>query len=279
MPNHPPGDSTDTSSARYKGHVVISSDSTTDKSVECKGTTFDGTKFYGRLSEGKANGFGLQTMPWPEADTLAMYTGDWEHGQRNGYGRLSIPRNSECYEGGWKDGKAFGFGKIQVFELGPPGPTIKWWQAGFEDGFLHGWGITQSSGTTEWFSSGFKKHAIHGYQAVYSGSKEIQWVSFKKSKPHGFSVNLAKSEAPRFWKDGEPGDAPKETFRHPKWLPGHLHVDPDYPDRHGPTTMCNAKLDLPNKHNYSGNLTYGLAHGYGVLTSPKGSYHGGWKRG
>jgi hypothetical protein len=289
-------------STSFKGDVIIGSEPTLNgfHTRECEGTRYDGY-----FAGGKANGYGFQTIPWPGMghNMVADYSGDWRNGLRNGFGRLWIPLNHEkyrpnhsIYEGGWKDGRAFGFGKLEIHEK----DQSQWWEFGFNEGLLHGYGVyhninnTNNTSNALSYSGGYRKNKWHGYSSQHIGSRETQWHSMKDGALHGFTVISDNIENPLFYRDGNATrDLPQNILERLDWLPEVIEfkVDssPIYRDLAAgrnisrTTTLCEGEADIADIYNYRGNLSYGMPHGYGVLTcvSPTGWYtfEGGWKRG
>lgn len=253
--------------------------------------SFEWGSYNGSFAQGKAQGFGVQTMSrtmpgaLPTDQTQAVYRGDWKSGQRNGYGRLELPWLEISYEGGWLGGKAAGFGKTITLKNGW---ADNWEETGFKDGYSHGWGVTRvtggsNSGESAWCSGGYRRGQRHGYYVRYTGEVS-QHLSVKDGRPHGYQTvkrgDIVQSR--EFVLDGKPYAQPTLQFN-PAWLPAVSFNSYAARFQDG-THSYNAAVDLPNGDRYLGSLSYGAPHGYGLLncsishTRP-GKYEGGWKHG
>ena len=262
-------------------------------------------EFNDNFVNGLENGFGIQKIPksnLPGALTGPAdqehdpeYCGDWRDGRRNGYGKLRIVTSSceHHYEGGWKDGRGCGFGKVEMATKS----SITWWEGGFWKGHLHGWGTEHSStsGSTthtasERFTGGFKRDVPDGYRRKYIGPSCAEIVSLKDDQLHGFQTDINTGEK-TFWSNGSRSAPPRETFDILLWFPGPIVLNACHARYQSPTTHSfDLQIDLVDNATYAtytGNVSYGKAHGYGVLKQrrpsphgcPEGSYDGGWCKG
>jgi hypothetical protein len=253
---------------------------------------FEWGSYNGSFIQGKAHGFGVQTMSrsipgaLPTDQGNAIYRGDWKAGQRNGYGRLEIPWLEKVYEGGWRGGRASGFGKSITMKKGW---ADEWEETGFKDGLAHGWGVTRVTGSSNpsesaWYSGGYKRGQRNGYYVRYTGEL-AQHVSVKDGIPHGYQTtkrgNIVQSR--EFVLEGRPHAQPTFQFA-PDWLPSSVAFNPYAARFQDGTHSFNATVDLQNGDRYNGNLSYGNPHGYGLLNCSvahrhPGVYDGGWKYG
>lgn len=249
---------------------------------------FQWGSYAGTLKYNKGDGFGIQTMTrslpgsLPSEHNSATYRGDWKNGQRNGYGRLELPWNDTAYEGGWMNGKGCGFGKLITMRKGL---ADEWEECGFKEGQAHGWGVTRIAGSkdTAWYSGGYRKGLRHGYYVKYTGTV-AQYMSVKNGVPHGYQTTKRDGsvQGREFMLDGKAMAQPTVNFA-PDWL-DLRSFNPHgarYPEG---THSFNASADLANGDRYTGNLHYGMPHGYGIITCSAshrrpGVYEGGWKYG
>lgn len=252
--------------------------------------SFDWGGYEGFLIGGKANGFGVQTMrkkgfpgQFP-SDEVALYRGDWKNGKRDGYGRLEIPWEMKVYEGGWSQSRAYGFGKLVVMKKGW---ASEWEESGFKDGKRHGWGvkcITNDPSDATWRTGGFKDGNRHGYTITSMGNQE-RYSSVKDGIPHGYQTikKDGSVQSREFYVNGSLHTQPTAPVVQ-TWFPSALVFNPLAARFKGPTHTPNGSVTLYEFDTYNGNLSYGVAHGYGVLVrssahSRPGTYDGGWKHG
>ena len=251
---------------------------------------YDWGSFDGFFASGRANGWGVQSIrrkTFPgglPSDEVALYRGDWKNGKRDGYGRLEIPWEFKVYEGGWSQGKAFGFGKVITMKKGWAG---EWEESGWKDGVRHGWGvkcITSDPKETMWQTGGYKDGEQHGY-TVTSTDKTERYSSLKNGVPHGYQTIKRDGvlQSREFYLDGRLAAQPMGSFPS-TWFPTLVAFSPLGARYNGPTHTVNGSVTLFDGDTYSGNLSYGTAHGYGVLVRSNthlrsGTYDGGWKHG
>lgn len=244
--------------------------------------------YAGTFKYNKAEGFGIQTMTRslpgaiPTGQNSAIYRGDWKNGKRNGNGRLELPWGDNVYEGGWVNGLAHGFGKVITLKKGI---TDAWEECGFKEGQAHGWGLTRIAGNkdTSWYSGGYRKGVRHGYYVKYTGAVAV-YKSVKEGVPHGYQTTKKGDivEAREFMLDGKAMTQPTLSFA-PDWLES-VSFNPHGARYSEGTHSINVSVDLANGDRYTGNLNYGMPHGYGVITCSAshrrpGQYEGGWKYG
>jgi hypothetical protein len=250
---------------------------------------FEWGTYEGYFSGGKANGFGVQSVRrrlFPGAlpsEEVTVYRGDWRDGKREGYGRLEIA-DSNVYEGGWVDGKVFGYGKTFTMVKGWAG---EWEECGFKNGYRHGWGVmcvTNDPTETVWWTGGFKEGQRHGYSLKTSGGIE-KYSSLKYGVPHGYETCRKESIliSREFFLDGQRRPPPTSPIP-AQWFPSSIFFNHKAARYVGRTHTVNGSAIFSNGDQYNGNLSYGVAHGYGVFQLSfshriNGTYDGGFKHG